>query len=78
MKSGVVVTLTGFKIRLLSLVVTAGISLLFLFSVSLQLSSTDLSDDPVTIMSKVIDIHNRITHICKQKQSLTRFFDPSI
>ena len=78
MKSGVVITLTGFKIRLLSLVVTVGISLLLLFSVSLRLSSTDLSDDPVTIMSKAIKIHNRVTHICKEKQCLTRFFNPTI
>ena len=78
MKSGVVITLTGFKIRLLSLFVTVGISLLHLFSVSLRLSSTDLSDDPVTIMSKVIEIHNCVTHICKEKQCLTRFFNPTI
>ena len=77
-KSGVVITLTGFKIRLLSLVVAKGISLLLLFSVSLRLSSTDLSDDPVTIMSKVIEIHNRVTHICKEKQCLTRFLNPTI
>ena len=78
MKGGVVITLTGFKIRLLSLVVTVGISLLLLFSVSLRLSSTDLSEDPVTIMSKVIEIHNCVTHICKEKQYLTRFFNPKI
>jgi len=78
MNSGVVITLTDFKIRLLSLVVTVGISLLLLFSVSLRLSSTDLSDDPVTIMSKVIEIHNCVTHICKEKQYLTRFFNPKI
>ena len=66
MKGGVVITLTGFKIRLLSLFVTVGISLLHLFSVSLRLSSTDLSDDPVTIMSKVIEIHNFVTHICEE------------
>ena len=73
MKGDVVITLTGFKIRLLSLVVTVGISLSLLFSVSLRLSSTDLSDDPVTIMSKAIEIHNCVTHICKEKQCLTRF-----
>ena len=78
MKSGVVITLTGFKIRLLSLVVTVGISLMLLFSVSLRLSSTDLSDDPVTIMSKVIEINNCVTHICKEKRRLTRFFNPTI
>ena len=78
MKSGLVTTLTGFKIRLVSLVVTKGISLLLLFSVSLRLSSTDLSEDPVTIMSKVIEIHNCVTHICKEKQYLTRFFNPKI
>ena len=70
MKGGVVITLTGFKIRLLSLVVTVGISLLLLFSVSLRLSSTDLSDDPVTIMSKAIEIHNFVTHICKKKSNV--------
>ena len=78
MKGDVVITLTGFKIRLLSLVVTVGISLMLLFSVSLRLSSTDLSDDPVTIMSKVIEIHNCVTHICKEKQCSTRFFNPAI
>ena len=78
MKGDVVITLTGFKIRLLSLVVTKGISLLLLFSVSLRLSSTDLSEDPVTIMSTVIEIHNCVTHICKEKQYLTRFFNPKI
>ena len=78
MKGDVVITLTGFKIRLLSLVVTVGISLSLLFSVSLRLSSTDLSDDLVTIMSKVIEIHSCVTHICKEKQCLTQFFNLTI
>ena len=77
MKGDVVITLTGFKIRLLSLVVTKGISLLLLFSVSLRLSSTDLSDDPVSIMSKAIKIHNCVTHICKEKQYLTEEYNRS-